>query len=1203
MKPVLLKLAGLHSFREVQTVDFEKLGEAGLFGIFGPTGSGKSTILDAITLALYGQVERAGSRNQGIMNHAEERVLVEFTFELLTPEGKKRYRAERLYRRTGDNSVSHSAARLVEIDGAGERVVAEKSRVTGAVMDILGLSPEDFTRAVVLPQGKFAEFLSLRPRERRQMLQRLFNLQEYGDRFAGKLKNRLDKTRIERENVLGEKEGMGDASDRAVAAAAEKLAAAREQVRGARINKEQAENLFGEFKQIWDWQAELAGVMDLLRELEERRQFIHSCEEKLETARRAERVMPVLADYRQAEETHKEAGALLGNSRLQLEGAAAAYKKASERLAQAVAARQRQEPLLLEKRAQLLQAEKYESECRSLDGQCSEISEEGNAKLGEKKRLVEKLEQLIAARAVREAELDEYKIEIKNCFVPPELRRRVAEANAALKSYIVSGKELEDAGAALKQKENEFKAAAEQLKAAEESAGLGEKSLGEALSREKALLENCPARGEELHRAAEELERLRSRVEAYLKYRVEMEQSAAGAARAGKEFADLALEAERAAENLALAVKREQEARERVEELRKAIEESRHKSASYRLARLLEAGEPCPVCGSHSHPFPATLNGEDRLPGLERELDEALERESLLQREVETARAKDSAAAMKSAGAGERLGAAEKLKEQKQEQCERAAGELPPGWGVLSREELLDEMAAGEADYARRRQALLEWERALQKAGDNIRDVQHGFNEARIEAARAEESLRTSSAALEEARTRYDARLAETSAVKDALEQARGEIPLQRIEHEQRRIEFRDARGIELNSLRDEAEAGLMVLSRQIEECAGQKNSIIVEISELREKSEALKKQLSEKQGQLTAITGGRTVGQMFAEAEKGLEELYRCEREAGEEEERARGDRGIKEQSVAAAASAFSVAAGSLETGRDKLNKIMAETGFITFPQVKDSLLDARESEFMSRAVAEHRNRWQDLNSQRVRLEERLGGRKLSSEEWARWQDRLADCRREYELALLEQGAVEREYNRIEGGNARWKQLESRGKELEETLGRLEILEKMFRGNAFVEYLAEEQLTTVAREASARLGKITRYRYALEVDSEGGFIMRDDGNGGVKRPVSSLSGGEIFITSLSLALALSAQLQLKGSYPLEFFFLDEGFGTLDPELLETVMTALEQLRLERLTIGVISHVPELKNRMPRRLVVKPAQLSGEGSRLVFEMA
>ena len=71
--------------------------------------------------------------------------------------------------------------------------------------------------------------------------------------------------------------------------------------------------------------------------------------------------------------------------------------------------------------------------------------------------------------------------------------------------------------------------------------------------------------------------------------------------------------------------------------------------------------------------------------------------------------------------------------------------------------------------------------------------------------------------------------------------------------------------------------------------------------------------------------------------------------------------------------------------------------------------------------------------------------------------------------------------------------------------------LQTVFKGNAFVEYIAEEQLMSVSRDASERLGILTRQRYAIEVDSQGGFIMRDDANGGVKRPVSTLSGGNIF--------------------------------------------------------------------------------------------
>src|SRR6185437_12177676 len=107
--------------------------------------------------------------------------------------------------------------------------------------------------------------------------------------------------------------------------------------------------------------------------------------------------------------------------------------------------------------------------------------------------------------------------------------------------------------------------------------------------------------------------------------------------------------------------------------------------------------------------------------------------------------------------------------------------------------------------------------------------------------------------------------------------------------------------------------------------------------------------------------------------------------------------------------------------------------------------------------------------------------------------------------------------------------------------------------------------LVQVCRAASERLGFLTKRRYALEVDSAGGFVIRDDANGGIRRPVSTLSGGETFLASLALALALSGQIQLRGKYPLQFFFLDEGFGTLDPDLLEVVVSALESLRLQKL--------------------------------------
>lgn len=148
---------------------------------------------------------------------------------------------------------------------------------------------------------------------------------------------------------------------------------------------------------------------------------------------------------------------------------------------------------------------------------------------------------------------------------------------------------------------------------------------------------------------------------------------------------------------------------------------------------------------------------------------------------------------------------------------------------------------------------------------------------------------------------------------------------------------------------------------------------------------------------------------------------------------------------------------------------------------------------------------------------------------------------------------------------------------------------------------MAEEQLEQVTAIAAERLQRLTRHRYSLELDSQGGFLIRDDANGGVRRPVATLSGGETFLTSLSLALALSAQIQLRGEYPLRFFFLDEGFGTLDAELLDMVISALEKLHTQQLAVGVISHVQEIRTRLPRRLIVEPAEPSGRGTRVRLE--
>ena len=152
----------------------------------------------------------------------------------------------------------------------------------------------------------------------------------------------------------------------------------------------------------------------------------------------------------------------------------------------------------------------------------------------------------------------------------------------------------------------------------------------------------------------------------------------------------------------------------------------------------------------------------------------------------------------------------------------------------------------------------------------------------------------------------------------------------------------------------------------------------------------------------------------------------------------------------------------------------------------------------------------------------------------------------------------------------------------------------------------AEQQIEFIARDAAVRLMALTHDRYELVPQTDErreatGFSVRDNHNGGLLRPVGSLSGGETFLASLSMALALSVQIQLRGEQPLRFFFLDEGFGTLDDATLDVALTALERLQREDLTVGLITHVDEIRARLPRRLVVAPAHPGVSGSTVQIE--
>jgi exonuclease SbcC len=168
VRPIRLDVEGFTSFKERQSIDFTGLD---LFAITGPTGAGKSSLIDALVFALYGQVPRVGDDYKQLISHGAERLSVLLEFEV----GRERYRIARTARRAGA-----SRQHLERLDGAEARPLADRAReIRVQIEQILGLDYDGFTRAVVLPQGQFDEFLKGEPKERRKILVSLLNLGVY----------------------------------------------------------------------------------------------------------------------------------------------------------------------------------------------------------------------------------------------------------------------------------------------------------------------------------------------------------------------------------------------------------------------------------------------------------------------------------------------------------------------------------------------------------------------------------------------------------------------------------------------------------------------------------------------------------------------------------------------------------------------------------------------------------------------------------------------------------------------------------------------------------------------------------------------------------------------------------------------------------------------------------------------------------------
>ncbi|WP_088037064.1 exonuclease subunit SbcC [Bacillus velezensis] len=1129
MKPILLTIKGLHSFREEQTIDFAGLSGAGVFGIFGPTGSGKSSILDAMTLALYGKVERAANNTHGILNHAEDQLAVSFTFALQSGH-RVSYKVERVFKRTDETKVKTALCRLIEIKDE-QTVLADKANeVNKKVEELLGLTIDDFTRAVVLPQGKFAEFLSLKGAERRHMLQRLFNLEQYGDRLVKKLRRRAQEAAAKKNEMLAEQSGLGDAGEDALKQAEQQFHEANERLEAAEKKRVRAKERFENHQEIWNLQTERDEYERREKKLEERRPYITDLTERLKEAETALALEPY-----------------------------------ADRCTEAVRRKQRAE------QEHELAKRKSEAETVSFTRQ-NEAYEAWRAHKAEQEPKLVKEEELYQRLSAIEQKLLEAKKEAEKTNAEHSKKEEEYEAAskqlAAVKDRLTRGQNRQNE---LKEELKAVQVTADERKKCQTAAQLaaGFQQTQEQITKERANLTTQLKNVEKLNGESESLT---------AKAKTE-EEDITRAYQTLQTVYHMVCETER---SLKAAAERAEKTQA---DLRRRSEEARTAALTKELSEKLIEGKPCPVCGSTQHDRPRSAHEtfspdtavQEHLQQVEALLSEA----AALSQEVLTAKV-----------------ALEEQSGRFTEECpflqSARVPELEAASSISGRP--LDEaFSAVRLEWKQMKQDMLSVKekvtRLISAHQQTVKQAEQLAERIRYEEKEADR-LRHS---LEELESLSESRL-------NQYNEVCGDIPPNRIDAWQASIDEKDRQAEECEKRIETSIAFLKEHEEEKERLQEMKHRLERERLELHYASERLQQVIDGYEQELGTAAEETSISAKLEAVRQELQLLKSKEQSLFDALKQAQQSLNDAKGRESGSLMSLRDAEASLEKAQNDWRVRSQDTGFTEPDQVKKSLLPQGRAEEMKKEIDEFLDTSKQLSANISRVTDKLAERRISEEEWTASVSLLKQAEAESGAAMEEKGAQAKAFAVMQKQHKRFKEIEAELKSWQTQIDRLDKLQSVCKGNTFVEFLAEEQLESVARDASARLGELTRQRYAILVDSEGGFVMRDDANGGVKRPVSSLSGGETFLTSLSLALALSAQIQLRGQYPLQFFFLDEGFGTLDQGLLDTVVTALEKLQSDNLSVGVISHVQELRARLPKKLIVHPSEPGGKGTRVTLEI-
>jgi exonuclease SbcC len=313
---------------------------------------------------------------------------------------------------------------------------------------------------------------------------------------------------------------------------------------------------------------------------------------------------------------------------------------------------------------------------------------------------------------------------------------------------------------------------------------------------------------------------------------------------------------------------------------------------------------------------------------------------------------------------------------------------------------------------------------------------------------------------------------------------------------------------------------------------------------------------------------------------------LTKAHDEAVRAAQAARVEHDAAAQELAIAEAASATAASEDAAAQARAAAALRGAGFATAEAVRTAVLSDKQREDIERRARTWRSDHAVAVTRATDLEQQAGSEDIDA-------TALASAQREADAACDGHGKLLAEQGRLGGERGDLQTRIARATALRDQLARARTEHAIYdqlaadlKTDQFQAYLLEGTFREIVQGASVRLRELSSGRYTLDYAQDDFFVVDHD-NARERRRADTLSGGETFLASLALALQLSEQVQrAAGAVRLDSLFIDEGFGTLDPETLATVSDAIQQLGRGHRMVGIITHVQDLTSALPARIDV-----------------